>query len=168
MKTEDFTILPRATILRRVVGICSAEPTLRWLRGKDLNLRPLGYEPNELPDCSTPQHHGSAGSTARQTFRDKAVKTPQKLPFGRISQLSSDLPHVLLRNQHLYHIEWWNECQPILPLISAPVPPRCKSRLPAENQNPTTCRQDSTFDASPLLCAQCLYRRDAASSKRGR
>jgi hypothetical protein len=26
----------------------------RWLRGVDLNHRPLGYEPNELPDCSTP------------------------------------------------------------------------------------------------------------------
>ena len=26
-----------------------------WLRGVDLNHRPLGYEPNELPDCSTPQ-----------------------------------------------------------------------------------------------------------------
>src|SRR5215469_15611278 len=28
-----------------------------WLRGVDLNHRPLGYEPNELPDCSTPQSH---------------------------------------------------------------------------------------------------------------
>ena len=24
------------------------------LRGEDLNLRPSGYEPDELPDCSTP------------------------------------------------------------------------------------------------------------------
>ncbi len=28
---------------------------LAWLRGRDLNPRPLGYEPNELPDCSTPR-----------------------------------------------------------------------------------------------------------------
>ena len=27
-----------------------------WLRGGDLNPRPLGYEPNELPDCSTPRY----------------------------------------------------------------------------------------------------------------
>ena len=26
-----------------------------WLRGLDLNKRPSGYEPDELPGCSTPR-----------------------------------------------------------------------------------------------------------------
>jgi hypothetical protein len=28
--------------------------TENWLRGRDLNPRPSGYEPDELPGCSTP------------------------------------------------------------------------------------------------------------------
>jgi hypothetical protein len=45
---------------------------LHLLRGLDLNQRPLGYEPSELPDCSTARIHtskrwlvGSAAGEAR-------------------------------------------------------------------------------------------------------
>ena len=30
------------------------------LRGQDLNLRPRGYEPRELPGCSTPHRYDRA------------------------------------------------------------------------------------------------------------
>ncbi len=35
----------------------------------DLNHRPLGYEPNELPDCSTPHLNSSVVPTLRQSHR---------------------------------------------------------------------------------------------------
>jgi hypothetical protein len=36
---------------------CAAESARQviWLRGRDLNPRPSGYEPDELPGCSTPR-----------------------------------------------------------------------------------------------------------------
>jgi hypothetical protein len=37
-----------------------------WLRGRDLNPRPLGYEPNELPDCSTPRQKNTHSTTRVQ------------------------------------------------------------------------------------------------------
>jgi hypothetical protein len=46
-----------------------------WLRGVDLNHRPLGYEPNELPDCSTPQSHRNVRSYRGQIGAQSAVRT---------------------------------------------------------------------------------------------
>src|SRR6266481_6859338 len=57
------------------------KPLADWLRGRDLNPRPLGYEPNELPDCSTPRQ----GQTK-----------PQKSP---ISARSSETQRFQIRNR---------------------------------------------------------------------
>ena len=50
-------------------GLTSPQQTLRWLRGHDLNMRPLGYEPNELPGCSTPPLYSSVVELTDQRFR---------------------------------------------------------------------------------------------------
>ncbi len=43
--------------------------------GGDLNPRPSGYEPDELPDCSTPRHIVTRPSRCGQTVRGQADAT---------------------------------------------------------------------------------------------
>ena len=51
---ESLSITTRSSLSsRKKEGLLSLAGPKYWLRGKDLNLRPLGYEPNELPGCST-------------------------------------------------------------------------------------------------------------------
>ena len=54
-KTSDTTDNKR-TIKNSKSPISIENTRLCWLRGRDLNPRPSGYEPDELPDCSTPRY----------------------------------------------------------------------------------------------------------------
>ena len=44
------------------------------LRGQDLNLRPLGYEPSELPNCSTPRYKNKVTTAARDAVESRPLR----------------------------------------------------------------------------------------------
>ena len=63
-----------------------------WLRGVDLNHRPLGYEPNELPDCSTPHIYPTVPSAHGQisvTISTLSPTRPQTASASRFQTFST-------------------------------------------------------------------------------
>src|SRR5437667_2167660 len=60
----EANVTPPFRILKDVYAISCRHSAENWLRGLDLNQRPSGYEPDELPGCSTPRLH--YGDTDRE------------------------------------------------------------------------------------------------------
>ena len=58
---------------------------LHRLRGQDLNLRPSGYEPDELPDCSTPRR-------VLRLQRSRAYAQDDRTGYGGSNAFPSELP----------------------------------------------------------------------------
>ena len=52
-----------------------------WWRGRDLNPRPSGYEPDELPDCSTPRRtrHVTSGTEVGQPSEIGQAEAPDRV-----------------------------------------------------------------------------------------
>ena len=71
------------------------ELPIHWLRGMDLNHRPTGYEPGELPDCSTSRYLTGGGTGIRTQapvsrptgFQDRTLQ-----PLGYSSNIQSGGP----------------------------------------------------------------------------
>ena len=53
-----------------------------WLRELDLNQRPSGYEPDELPDCSIPRHLGGLPQAPAIASATLAFALTARRPFG--------------------------------------------------------------------------------------
>ena len=55
----------------------------QW-RGQDMNLRPRGYEPRELPDCSTPRCGGATGCSCESRCHLNNFTRPPEIVQGSV------------------------------------------------------------------------------------
>ena len=91
-----------------VLTSCTTRP--KWLREEDLNLWPLGYEPNELPNCSTPRYN-----YINKNGGGKGIRTPAPLawpPGFQDRSLQPDLgipPRWCLRPDLNRHEGWFSQ-----------------------------------------------------------
>ena len=58
-----------------------------WLRGRDLNPRPSGYEPDELPGCSTPHFENNFDIDVVQI--EKAFVRPRRHEIAKLFALAA-------------------------------------------------------------------------------
>ena len=65
-----------------------------WVQGSDLNRGPSGYEPDELPDCSTLQYLKSKVSVAgkQREGRKAGIEFPCQCHFHQNSGICDKLP----------------------------------------------------------------------------
>src|SRR5665213_2801881 len=69
-----------------------------WLRGQDLNLLSSGYEPDELPGCSTPRHASFAGISvgfSRERWADighRLAPVHSAIPTAAYHMLQRSMP----------------------------------------------------------------------------
>ena len=87
-----------------VLTSCTTRP--QWLREEDLNLWPLGYEPNELPNCSIPRYYMAEekGFEPLRHLHDLSVfKTD---PFNQTWVFLHNLNLSFQTTNWLYHIKF--------------------------------------------------------------
>jgi hypothetical protein len=62
------------------------------LRGQDLNLRPLGYEPSELPNCSTPRRDSRLPRSRGLSADGQLARGDHDIHEGTVAPGSTGLP----------------------------------------------------------------------------
>lgn len=78
---------------RRDGDECRAGGGLRWgLQGRDLNPRPLGYEPSALPDCATLTEYRSCRFPLRMGTIDEAATVRHHAVHPPFAHIAYDRP----------------------------------------------------------------------------